>query len=185
MSYPFFLCLVAAGAQSSERKRVGGAGVLVALQLVSLGNLYWNPRYHREDVREAARFVSSRAAPADLILVFGGIDLPWKHYYQGEARWRMVHPDDKQEWSAERVRNALTRHPVVWTVRGMMWEEPHSEPVIAVVEADAPASERREFPGAVIVTRHQAQSLLAPFPKKLSPDPRPEQEGVDGATPKE
>ena len=153
VSYPFLVLLAAAGFPSPGRRRAAGAlaAILVALQALSLWNLYSNPRYQREDVRDAAQYVTEHASMADLILVFGGIDLPWKHYYRGETRWKMVYEPGGEAWPIER--QGLGQ--AVWTVEGMMWEGAGTQPVLARVESDTVATERREFPGRVIVTRRE------------------------------
>ena len=153
VSYPFLLCLAAAGYPSSGRKRAAGAlaAILTVLQAVSLWNLYSSPRYEREDVRDAAAYVAEHASMSDRVLVFGGIDLPWKHYYRGAARWKMVYEPGSEAWPND----GQERGQAVWTVEGMMWEGAAAEPVLAQVQADTVATEHQEFPGRVIVTRRE------------------------------
>jgi len=47
-------------------------------------------------------------------------------------------------------------------VQGMIWTEPDSAPLIAVVESARPASDVKDFPGAVGVSRHQKDSAGSP-----------------------
>lgn len=159
LSCLFVLCLVTAGLEHGKQRRSvrALAGVLFGLQIVSLHNLYVDPRYSREEVRGAARLVESQESRHDLVLIFGGLRDPWEHYYNGVALWRKVDPRDHEKWSAEGLRKRLERHAVVWTVQGRVWETPGVEALLASVrEWGHPTAERR-FPGGVVVTRYEGR----------------------------
>jgi hypothetical protein len=59
-----------------------GAGVLVAGPIVSLGNLYGDPVYAKDDVRALIRHVEQRAGERDLLLYNNAIHLPLHWHYQ-------------------------------------------------------------------------------------------------------
>ena len=128
--------------------------MLLALQLASIWNLHANPRYQREDIRGAAQYVSASASGDDLILVFGGVEKPWEHYYRGNVPWRKGHPEGVGGWSEKTFRALLAETPVIWAVQGRMWEEPGLEKVIAVMEKAARQKDQREF-SQLVVTRYQ------------------------------
>jgi hypothetical protein len=87
------ILLVAAGtlpAGGRGRWPVVAGALLAALQCFSLVQLHASPRYLREQVRDAADYVDRVGSPEDLVLVFGGIDLPWRHYDRGRVPSRIV-----------------------------------------------------------------------------------------------
>ena len=156
--YPVTLALAAAGLQRICMRRtafVTGA-IVISLQAVSLWNLHLEPRYLREDVGAAARYVAGRAAPEDLVLLFGGVKVPWEHYYGGAATWRMIYATGPGAWSEERLRERLASQQVVWVVRGRMWAEPGTETLASIVDSWSPAAETSRFAGNVIVSRHRS-----------------------------
>jgi hypothetical protein len=157
MSYPFALALAAAGSGHLTRRRLAwlAAALLIGLQAASLWNLHANPRYSREDVRSAARFVAENVGPDDLVLIFGEIDRPWRHYYRGAGAWKKVYPRDRGQADELQLRSDLEGREIVWTVRGRLWRKPGSERLIALVEERSPVLERHEFPGSIMVSRHR------------------------------
>ncbi|MGH7419194.1 MAG: glycosyltransferase family 39 protein, partial [Candidatus Rokuibacteriota bacterium] len=77
---PGFAILLALGIESLGRWRAAGTLAAAALFAFSLGNYYWNPRYDKEHVRDAASYVRSspyRDAPLALI---GQVSTVAAHY---------------------------------------------------------------------------------------------------------
>lgn len=155
-TYPVALVLAAAGLQRLRVSRPAffmGA-IVIILQAVSLWNLHFEERYLREDIRAAARHVAERASTDDLILLFGGIKLPWEHYYAGPATWRMIYSTGQGAWSEDRLRERLASQTRVWVVQARMWADPDLAKLVSVVDSWAPPVDRSRFAGNVIVSSH-------------------------------
>jgi hypothetical protein len=89
------LCVIcAAGAVELPGRRVGlaAAGLLMALQIVSLGRYHLDPRFGREDWRGAAAWVMARQRPGDMILFdHAYVQIPFDRYHRREGGSRSVH----------------------------------------------------------------------------------------------
>ncbi|HUD71742.1 MAG TPA: hypothetical protein VMQ62_07235, partial [Dongiaceae bacterium] len=144
------LLLAAAGTLPSGRRAawpaVAGA-LLLVLQAVSLGQLHLSPRYLREQVRDAADYVDRVAHPDDLVLVFGGIDLPWRWYDHGGVPSRIVYPDDPATWSPGSMPAVLEGHPRVVVVRGEIMFDPLEKPLYDAVTSMGRRESAMRFPG--------------------------------------
>ena len=156
-TYPVSLALAAAGLQREGMRRAAvlSGAIVISLQAVALWNLYFEPRYLREDIGAAARHIAARAAPGDLVLLFGAVKVPWEYYYDGRAPWTMVYAGGGGAWSEERLRDRLASQAQVWVVRGRMWEEPGAESLASIVDSWSPAVETSRFAGNVLVSRHR------------------------------
>ncbi len=158
------LVLAAAGTLPSGPRRhcpaVAGA-MLLALQGLSLINLHSSPRYLREQVREAADYVDRAASPDDLVLVFGGIDLPWRYYDHGRVPSRVVYSDDPSTWTPESVPEILAGHARVVVVRGTALYDAREAPLLAAVMATSRMETSAKFPGLEVEVR----SLTAAGPQ--------------------
>jgi hypothetical protein len=88
VSFPAFVLLLGLGASDVRRWPVGAlAASAVALALVALANLYFDPRYAKEDCRGLAAVLGTEAAADDLVVV----NAPYmasavSYYYPGPAR---------------------------------------------------------------------------------------------------
>lgn len=156
-TYPIALALAAAGLRSITMKRTAFllGGILIALQAASLWNLHIEPRYQRPDVRAAARYVAANTSSNDLVLLIGGLKVPWAYYYDGEASWKSIKTSGSDAWSEERLRDLLASRKVLWLFQGRMWEDPGSARLVSLLESWAPARVRQEFPGNVVVSSHR------------------------------
>lgn len=154
MSFLYLLCLAAAGTLGTgPRGRAGavlGAGLLL-LQSLSLVNLHTSARYRREDVRSAAGHVARAASPADRVLVFGGIGLPWKRYYRGQAPWETVNARPSRGWTRERVVERAREAGDLFVVRGLILGEPGEPPLLQALEEATDPIDRRLFEGVEVV----------------------------------
>jgi 4-amino-4-deoxy-L-arabinose transferase-like glycosyltransferase len=82
---PLFLIAIAAAlADLGARARVAFALVLLGLWAVSLEHHYFVPAYGKEDARDAAHLVASRARAEERVLAVNAID-PMVYYYHGAA----------------------------------------------------------------------------------------------------
>ena len=173
LSLPFLLVLVAAGTLrlgKGQAVRAVAAILLVALQTVALGQMLLGRRYAREDVRAAARFVESQSGPEDRVLVLGGINLPFRHYYRGSAAWRFVDPlRGEMEWKSFLSVAGPADTSSLFTVEGRVWDIPGSEIALSALDAAVAPSESFDFDG-VRVTRRPLRDAAAPRDADVSND---------------
>jgi hypothetical protein len=150
------LVLAAAGTLSSGSRRrwpaVAG-GMLLVLQALSLVNLHTSARYLREQVRDAADYVDRAASPDDLVLVFGGVDLPWRYYDHGRIPSRVVYADDPSTWTPETMPEILAGHDRVVVVRGTALYDAREAPLLAAVAAVSRMETSARFPGLEVEVR--------------------------------
>jgi 4-amino-4-deoxy-L-arabinose transferase-like glycosyltransferase len=159
IAYPLVLVTFGAALAGRQRRRLTWtlAGALAALQLGSLWNLHFNDRYQREDARSAAAYVGSRVGEAEAVLVFGGIDDPWRHYYRAAVPSRILHVSGgAAARSEEIIQTAFRGSRAIWVVSGRLWEEPGSEDLMALVAGWGVEAERVAFAGGVEVRRYAA-----------------------------
>lgn len=129
------------------------AALLLALQAWSLWNLHVSPRYLREQVRDAAAYVDRVGGPEDLVLVFGGLDLPWHFYDRGRVPSRIVYPDDPATWSVGSMPEILAGYKRVMVVRGEGMRAEGEAPLLAAVEAASRPVTASRFPGLEVEVR--------------------------------
>jgi hypothetical protein len=155
------LILAAAGTLPEGMRRrwpaVAGA-LLLGLQALSLAHLHSSPRYLREQVREAAAYADRVAAPEDLVLVFGGIDLPWRYYDRGRVPSRVVYADDRSTWNSAAMTGLLAGHSRVVLVRGLVMGDDREAPLLAVVQAASRPVSTEGFPGVDVEVRDLASA---------------------------
>jgi mannosyltransferase len=83
---PAFYLLLALGIGylKTTMIRIIVAGLVVVVNLASLGVYYFNPYFHREDWRGAVKYVESKNGQAAAILPSATSDWPWRYYSEGK-----------------------------------------------------------------------------------------------------
>jgi hypothetical protein len=150
--FPVFPALLAAGAVHGGRPaRIAGIAV-VALVAVSLGRLWFDPAYAKEDSRAAARLVRENEQPGDAVVVIYSFR-PFKHYFadtgSGRARLHHVHKRflrTDRELGAH-VEEASLGSGRVWLVLSRWWEVAPEQRIRDAFEARLTEAGRWEFPG--------------------------------------
>jgi 4-amino-4-deoxy-L-arabinose transferase-like glycosyltransferase len=80
---PVFLLVLAAGLAGLRRPlRIAAALAVGLLWAASLGHHYFDPRYAKEDYRDALRLVAERGRPGEKVLAVGAEE-PIYYYYRG------------------------------------------------------------------------------------------------------
>jgi hypothetical protein len=122
VSLPAFLLVTGAGLEAlAGRRRLGGVvlAVVLGLSLLALWNLRRDPRYAKEDYRQAGAYLDRELAPADVLI---GIGAPQPIFYyarQRPAAYLLLHPHRIGDEAELRRRIAeVAAHPArVWLLR--------------------------------------------------------------------
>jgi 4-amino-4-deoxy-L-arabinose transferase-like glycosyltransferase len=171
MSFLCLLCLAAAGTlRPPGRKPLGPAlgAALLVLQGVSLVNLHTSPRYHREDVRSAAAYVSQASGPEDRVLIFGGIGLPWKHYYSGAAPWEQVSSKPSRGFTEAVVLETARAARHLFVVRGLILEDSGEQSLLGALDGATDPLERHPFEAVEVVRRRASKAIPSSRPGEPS-----------------
>jgi len=154
--FPVLVALLAAGwARGTRIARAGGL-VALALAALSLGNLYFDPRYAKEDSRSAARFLLERERPGDAVVVIYSFR-PFRYYFAdtapGAARLLNVHKrflrtDDQIRTHVADARKGSAR---VWLVLSRWWDVAPEARLRGLFEESLRETELREFHGVKVL----------------------------------
>jgi hypothetical protein len=120
LAFPPFIVLLGS-ARPTARRRVGIAAFgMLALSLVSLANLYFDPRYAKEDARGLATALAAETAPDDLVVVNAAyMASAVAYYYRGPARVVGYPPEPARSLSpaaAGEILELVSGHPHVWLI---------------------------------------------------------------------
>ena len=135
VAFPVYVCIVAAGIHAvpgAWKKAV--AGLLFLVLAVSLENFYFDPRYAKEDVRGAARYVEANISDEDCVLAPTVWEV-FQHYFKRPNPVSMLAapagtPRDVLE---ERLGRHLGGCRTVWYVRSREWDsDPEGELALAL-----------------------------------------------------
>jgi uncharacterized membrane protein len=119
---PLLCVVLAASLEDGPRWPVRAAlGVVLALQLLSLGRYHLDPAFGRENWRGAAHYVT-RAARTGSVIVFDAhyVQIPFDRYYRGSAR-RVGLPEGRTERERLLARLAADHHGRVVLVVSHAW----------------------------------------------------------------
>ena len=135
VSFPAYVCLVAAGMQSLPGlwRRVFAVFVFLTLA-VSLGNFYFDSRYAKEDVRGAARYVESNIKEGECILAPTVTEV-FQHYFTKQNRVALVGAPAgiARDVLEERLSRHLDGCRAIWYVRSREWDnDPEGELLLAL-----------------------------------------------------
>ncbi len=167
VAYPPFLMLLAAGWK--WRGFLGRASALVALVLnvVSLGNYYFDPRYAKEDMRAAARVILENERPGDTIVVIDN-NRPFRYYYvdRGEGdspafhlHKRFLRTDDDLR---AHVQSAMEPGGRTWLVLSRWWEVAPKETIYAVFDELLTRRSHWELPGVELGLYESTEDVIPP-----------------------
>lgn len=123
VALPAWVCLIAAGIDSLAAWRRQVFLFVVAGTLgLSLGNLYFNPDYHREDVRGAVRVVEQDIAPGDCVIAPTIFEV-FEHYFTKDNPVHPVFaaPRVSKESVDAQLADAVADCSNVWYVRARPW----------------------------------------------------------------
>ncbi|MBI1796505.1 MAG: glycosyltransferase family 39 protein [Candidatus Eisenbacteria bacterium] len=148
VSVPAFIALLAAAfADLGRSRRVALAALVAALWTVSLTRLYFDPRFAREDMRGAARWVAARAMAGDRIVAANTAEL-LVYYYRGPVPvtpyWLGYAADARL---APRFEAAAGEAPSVWVVLSRAEDFDRAGAFARYLDQRYPAAERATFEG--------------------------------------
>jgi uncharacterized membrane protein len=123
LGFPAYVCLLAVGLAGVEGNvgRAWMAAVLATL-LVSDGGYYFNPKYARDDVRGAVRYIEAHGTPGECIVaptVIGVVE----HYYRGVEEVHSVfnRPGQPRAVLERQLREIFAWCNSVWYIRARPW----------------------------------------------------------------
>lgn len=125
-SSPFLYIMIAVGIGFSLLERRGyvlaglGALALTVLVAVSLYNYFWNPRFGREQWREAAALLVSKRSPADLVVFEPDyIATPMQYYAPVPEPVLRLHPAARKQFldEAGTPLHGGPHHKRLWLIR--------------------------------------------------------------------
>jgi uncharacterized membrane protein len=160
VSFPAFICLIAAGIGSFRPvvKRILSALVFVTL-LVSAGNYFFNGRYAKEDVRGAAKYLEETAGDNDCMMVPTVTDV-FQYYYK---RHNPVHafyaPAVRTQAEArERLETVFEDCDTIWYLRTRVWDQdPNGYLMDALTSAYGETSPMESFDGVTLFRFERTQ----------------------------
>jgi mannosyltransferase len=123
VGYPAYLCFLAIGCVGLRRRFETALLVAVlATLLIATGNLYYNPKYARDDVRGAVRYIEKHIEPGECILaptVTGVVE----HYYRGVEEVHSIYnpPGQPRERVDRQLQRIFAWCNSVWYVRARPW----------------------------------------------------------------
>jgi 4-amino-4-deoxy-L-arabinose transferase-like glycosyltransferase len=99
LSFPPFIIFLATGTQSFRGKWAGRSTFVIIgiISIFSLGNYFFYERYHRDDNRAAAQFLSAQALPNDLVIASAAYTIPNLRYYYHDNSVRIVGYPQKKD----------------------------------------------------------------------------------------
>jgi hypothetical protein len=150
VSLPAYILLLARGLSQVGRSwlRWTNLGLVLLLYIYSLTNYYFDPRYMKEDLREAARYVTEQARPDDAILTTNcrsAFDL----YYAGRPvveYWVKLFGDEPAVVEA-RLNKLTEGHKRLWLVQVREWERDPQGLTQRVLQSRFGLLDEESFPG--------------------------------------
>ncbi len=122
-AFPLYIALLAYGLPSGKRGRVVAGAAVCAIMLVSDFNYFFDPRYARENVRDAAREVMRGEESGDLIYA-PAVEEVFAHYYRGPNGVRFIDPVGLGEARLdEETARSFAAHRRIWHVRSRSWDK--------------------------------------------------------------
>lgn len=122
ISFPFYVIVLAAGMYEAilprDTARAIGVGIVALFGLVvgkSLYDYYFGTEFGKEQWRDAARYVSARARPGDVVVFEPGFIRFVFDYYYGEGDPRVILAPDNVTGASGIV--AAKQHGRVWLVK--------------------------------------------------------------------
>jgi hypothetical protein len=121
--FPFFIALIAFGLPAARAARFILIGAVCAVMLVSDLSYLFNPRYERENVRDAVKIIAKHESRGDLMLV-PNVAQTFEHYYRGGNEVQIIYPVElgKQRID-ELIESYFEVHPRIWYLRSRYWDK--------------------------------------------------------------
>ncbi len=152
VALPAWCVVLATGLEELPRRaRVAVAAGALAVIAASLGNLYANPRYAREDVRGAMRYVEAHGASDDCVLAPTVVEVA-QHYAVRPERVHAFYGAGVSEESRRRqLDEAFAGCKTLWYVRARPWVEDADGWLLRELPRRGRETERIEFAGVTLV----------------------------------
>jgi len=146
---PLFLLVVAAGLAGLRRPlRIAAAAGITLLWVVSLTHDYFDPRYGKEDYRDAVRLVAERSRAGEKLLAVGAQE-PVYYYYRGplpvDQLW--LGYVDRPERLRQELEGKLAGARGTWIVLSRPEDLDPRDVLARSLDARVPAAETYRFHG--------------------------------------
>jgi len=122
VSSPFFYIFLALGIVNLKGKKfkiLGLAGLLLLL-VIALHSFYFNPKFGKEQWREATDYVEENSEPGDIVFFDPNyINSSFNYYYQGNLERYSLYfdPSYSQEETFSHLAPILERHSRAWLIQ--------------------------------------------------------------------
>jgi uncharacterized membrane protein len=122
-AFPLYIALLAYGLPSGKRARIVAAAAVCALMLVSDFNYFFDPRYARENVRDAVAEVMRSEVGGDLVYA-PAVEEVFAHYYRGPNQIRFIDPSGLgNDGLDEEIARSFVSHARIWYLRSRNWDK--------------------------------------------------------------
>jgi uncharacterized membrane protein len=154
--FPVLVAVLAAGWTRPGWATKASGVVALALAVLSLGNLYFDPDYSKDDSRAAAELLLQEERPGDSVVVIYSFR-PFEHYFadtaDGAARLLHVHKrflrtDDQMRVHVADARKGGDR---VWLVLSRWWDVAPEDRIVGIFEETLDEKQRWEFQGVKVL----------------------------------
>jgi uncharacterized membrane protein len=146
-AFPLFIAIVAHGIPRSRIAGIATSAALCFLMLFSVSDYYFDPRYARDDIREAVRIISDADLPGDLILA-PGMELAVRHYYRGTRPVESIYAAHLDRDGIEiKLRGMMEGRRRVWLLSCRPWDTDAEGYIMEYFEAGMSLSAKHELPG--------------------------------------
>ena len=150
---PAFILIIAAGIAKARGRSIQRILLLAVLSVNvwSLSQYYFNPRYVKADARAAARYLESVGNSRDMILMVGNA-ATLRHYYKGNLPVINWGKDitSKPEMVSQSVKGLSKRYERLWLVAIRPWETDPKGNVKAVLDESLENLHAVALPGVEI-----------------------------------
>ena len=146
-SFPIYIALIAYGLPSGGTSRILLVSAVCAVMIVSSWNYLMNPRYERDDIKDAVSVIRKEERSGDILLAINSRAVI-EHYYRGANKVLELNPrqlgGDETGIRAER---ALSENGRIWYIRCRHWDTDPDDLLLSSLEASASMTGRWRFPG--------------------------------------
>lgn len=146
-AFPIFIAIIAHGIPRARIAGIAMGSALCLLMLFSVSDYFFEPRYARDDIREAVRIISDADMPGDLILA-PGMGPVVRHYYRGPRPVESIYAAHlDRDGIDKKLRRMTEGRRRVWLLSCRPWDTDAEGHVMEYFETGMSLSAKDELPG--------------------------------------